>query len=412
MSIQRQAAWRGAAWNARGGAPFGGDDPLSFSVPLLSKVAPAERHAVLIAQRDRKMARSAHAYVRGNTAQFYSWLAAAPVDIPDGPPVWICGDCHLGNLGAISDGGEGLAVQIRDLDQAVIGNPAFDLIRLGLSLATAARGADLPGIATVHGDPGATPDAVKSVRRRAAGRRWKHLAKERLDGDEPGLPRGRKFWDLEAAERDALGELFTRPDVCDMVLSLNPANRKRRVRLVDAAYWMKGCSSLGLRRYAVLLALDRTDRRADYALVDIKEAVASVAPADDPAAMPNQPAERVRQAACALSPFLGGRLLPVEMLGGSFFIRELAPQDLKIEVEQFSRGEAVKAARYLAFVVGVAHSRQMDASTREGWAARLAADTQAARGDTPTWLWRSVVQLAGQHESGYLDHCRKVALAG
>ncbi|WP_088368406.1 DUF2252 family protein [Sphingomonas dokdonensis] len=396
----------------------------------MSKVAPAERHAVLVAQRDRKMARSAHAYVRGNTAQFYDWLAAAPVAIPDGPPVWICGDCHLGNLGAISDGGDGLAVQIRDLDQAVIGNPAFDLIRLGLSLATAARGADLPGIATVqildamlegyaagiadpvHGDPGATPDAVKSVRRRAAGRRWKHLAKERLDGDEPELPRGKKFWDLEAAERDALGELFTRPDVCDMVLSLNPANRKRRVRLVDAAYWMKGCSSLGLRRYAVLLALDRTDRRADYALVDIKEAVASVAPADDPAAMPNQPAERVRQAACALSPFLGGRLLPVEMLGGSFFIRELAPQDLKIEVEQFSRGEAVKAARYLAFVVGVAHSRQMDASTREGWAARLAADTQAARGDTPTWLWRSVVVLAGQHESGYLDHCRRVALAG
>lgn len=426
----RHAARRGAGWNARGGAPFGGDDPLSFSVPLLSKVAPAERHAVLIAQRDRKMARSAHAYVRGNTAQFYSWLAATSVAIPDGPPVWICGDCHLGNLGAISDGGEGLAVQIRDLDQAVIGNPAFDLIRLGLSLATAARGSDLSGIATMqildamlegyaagiadpmNGDPGATPDAVKSVRRRAAGRRWKHLAKERLDGDEPELPRGKNFWDLEAAERDALGELFTRPDVCDMVLSLNPANRKRRVRLVDAAYWMKGCSSLGLRRYAVLLALDRTDRRADYALVDIKEAVASVAPADDPAAMPSQPAERVRQAACALSPFLGGRLLPVEMLGGSFFIRELAPQDLKIEVEQFSRGEAVKAARYLAFVVGVAHSRQMDASTREGWAARLAADTQAARGDTPTWLWRSMVQLAGQHESGYLDHCRRVALAG
>lgn len=79
---------------------------------------------------------------------------------------------------------------------------------------------------------------------------------------------------------------------------------------------------------------------------------------------------------------------------------------------QFSRGEAVKAARYLAFVVGAAHGRQMDARTREGWAARLAADTRAARGDTPTWLWRSVVQLAGQHESGYLDHCRRVALAG
>jgi uncharacterized protein (DUF2252 family) len=38
--------------------------------------------------------------------------------------------------------------QIRDLDQTVIGNPAHDLIRLGLSLASAARGSDLPGVTT------------------------------------------------------------------------------------------------------------------------------------------------------------------------------------------------------------------------------------------------------------------------
>ena len=39
-------------------------------------------------------------------------------------------------------------IQIRDLDQTVFGNPAHDLIRLGLSLATAARGSDLPGVTT------------------------------------------------------------------------------------------------------------------------------------------------------------------------------------------------------------------------------------------------------------------------
>jgi uncharacterized protein (DUF2252 family) len=374
------------------------------------------------------MARSAHAYVRGNTERFYQWLAAAPVRIPEGPPVWICGDCHLGNLGAISDGGEGLEVHIRDLDQAVIGNPALDLIRLGLSLATAARGSDLPGLATmqildemmagyvagvadpVSGHAGVEPAVVRSVRRRAAGRRWKHLAKERLDQVEPRLPLGAKFWELDERERAALTELFSRSDVCDMVLSLDPGNRKRRVRLVDAAYWMKGCSSLGLRRYAVIVALERTRRRSRYALVDIKEAVTSVAPTSHSRDMPSDPAERVRRAACALSPFLGSRILPATMLGGSFFIRELAPQDLKIEVDQFCRAEAVKAARYLAFVVGVAHSRQMDAGTRSSWVERLQADADHARG-TPTWLWSSVVSLAGQHESGYLEHCRKVALA-
>ena len=43
-----------------------------------------------------------------------------------------------------------VAVQIRDLDQTVIGNPAHDIIRLALSLATASRGSDLPGVTTAR----------------------------------------------------------------------------------------------------------------------------------------------------------------------------------------------------------------------------------------------------------------------
>ncbi len=95
------------------------------------------------------MARSAHAYVRGNTVQFYQWLKECSVDrLPQGPPVWICGDCHVGNLGPVANADGQVEIEIRDLDQTVIGNPAHDLIRLGLSLATAARGSDLPGVTT------------------------------------------------------------------------------------------------------------------------------------------------------------------------------------------------------------------------------------------------------------------------
>ena len=93
-----------------------------------------------------QMARSAHAYVRGSTVKFYEWLGASGGNIPEGPPTWICGDCHLGNLGPLADAKGRVAIQIRDLDQTVIGNPAHDLIRLGLSLASAARGSDLPGV--------------------------------------------------------------------------------------------------------------------------------------------------------------------------------------------------------------------------------------------------------------------------
>jgi len=126
--------------------------------------------------------------------------------------------------------------------------------------------------------------------------------------------------------------------------------------------------------------------------------------------MPDDPAERVLAAARALSPHLGERMATARMLGHSIFVRELMPQDLKIEAEQFSRGEALKAARYLAFVVGKAHARQMDKATRRTWLTTLR-NGRSKGMDAPSWLWRAVVALAARHEAGYLDHCRIYALA-
>src|SRR5580658_10430214 len=111
---------------------------------------PGQRTKVLVRTRNLKMARSAQAYVRGSTTKFYEWLETRGGTLPAGPAVWICGDCHLGNLGPLADANGHVDVQIRDLDQTVIGNPAHDLIRLGLSLASAARGSDLPGVTTAR----------------------------------------------------------------------------------------------------------------------------------------------------------------------------------------------------------------------------------------------------------------------
>lgn len=378
------------------------------------------------------MARSAHAYVRGNTHRFYEWLLEGRGGriVPEGPAVWICGDCHLGNLGPIADGAGRVAIQIRDLDQAVIGNPAHDLIRLGLSLATAARGSDLPGVVTAkmmeemvegyeaafcepdddHDDEGAgdEPDIVSVVRKRALGRRWRHLAKERLEDVEPRIPLGKRFWPLEEAELAGLRGIVTQPQVSGMILALDHKGDEREPVMVDAAYWMKGCSSLGLMRYAAIVAL-KGQRETDYALVDLKEAVGPIAPAARGAAMPADPADRVLAAAQALSPHLGQRMATARLSGHSLFIRELMPQDLKIEVEQFSRGEALKAARYLAHVVGRAHARQMDRAVKQEWARELHQGRSAGL-EAPSWLWRSVVDLAGRHEAGYLEHCRTHAL--
>lgn len=89
--------------------------------------------------------------MRGATEKFYEWLQSETrAALPEGPSVWICGDCHLGNLGPVADLRGDVSIQVRDLDQTVIGNPAHDLVRLALSLATAARGSDLPGVTTAR----------------------------------------------------------------------------------------------------------------------------------------------------------------------------------------------------------------------------------------------------------------------
>src|SRR6201996_8473856 len=187
-------------------------------------IKPQDRDRILLQTRNLKMAQSAHAYVRGSTVKFYEWLESSNrTKVPDGPPVWICGDCHVGNLGPLADAKGRVAVQIRDLDQTVIGNPAHDLIRLGLSLASAARGSDLPGVTTarileelIDGYQAALsgsfasdknkshrPKSIQVLLARSVRRRWRHLAEERLDAVEPKIPLGKRFWALTEKERVA-----------------------------------------------------------------------------------------------------------------------------------------------------------------------------------------------------------------
>ena len=396
----------------------------------LPSISPKDRLRILEAARRRKMARSAHAYVRGSTLKFYEWLGSADgAKLPQGPPVWICGDCHVGNLGPVANSKGRVEIEIRDLDQTVVGNPAHDLVRLALSLATAARGSDLPGVTTAHilehlvlgyeralaaprsaakalqGDT----DAIDAILRKSIKRRWRHLAQERIEDVTPAIPLGRRFWALEPQEREAIDRLFEEPEVRALVTHLHCDAPDARIRVLDAAYWMKGCSSLGRLRFAVLVGVGpRADQR--IALIDIKEALAAAAPAATPYSEAGDFAVRVVTGARALSPYLGERMLAASLLRRPVFLRELMPQDLKLEIERLTRDEAIGVSEYLATVLGKAHARQMDASTRRVWRKELKRNRSKSL-DAPGWLWRSVVDLAAAHEVAYLEHCRRFAAA-
>jgi uncharacterized protein (DUF2252 family) len=386
---------------------------------------PADRASALTVRQTLKMARSAPAYVRGSTVQFYEWLEAQKRGtLPEGPPIWICGDCHAGNLGPVAGVDGRIAIQIRDLDQTVIGNPVHDLIRLALSLATASRGSDLPGVTTARileqvteGYQAAlranadtiedAPDSVQMVMKQSVTRSWKALAEERLEDKKPTIPLGAKFWPLARSEREAIAELFATPSLHHLSTSLRSRDDDAEVEVIDAAYWMKGCSSLGLLRFAVLLGIGK-GKKHHLALMDVKEAVKAAAPHYSGQKMPKDNAERVVEGALHLSPHLGKRMVAGRIEKRSVFIRELLPQDLKIEIERLTVEDAMKAASFLAGVVGKAHARQLDQASRKTWIRELERHRSKTL-DAPGWLWSSVVALIGRHEVAYLEHCRKYA---
>jgi uncharacterized protein (DUF2252 family) len=393
---------------------------------------PKNRQEILAQRRTLKMARSAHAYVRGSTLKFYQWLdSATGRRVPQGPSIWICGDCHLGNLGPVADADGRVILAIRDLDQTVIGNPAHDLIRLAVSLATAIRGSDLPGVTTalvleqmVEGyaevlqragnrrrPPGGSPRAINQILERSFRRRWHHLAEERIEDVTPKIPFGKSFWPLSAVERKEIRKIFGAPEVCKLITSLKGRDSGDKVEVLDAAYWVKGCSSLGRLRFSVLVGVGKRKKRKKngFCLIDIKEAVPATAPRSRYAKMPTDSAERVVQGARRLSPYLGQRMLPWRFLNSSVVVRELLPQDLKLEMDQLTRDEAISAARYLAGVVGSAHASQMSPQMRKEWRTALRRNRSRTL-DAPSWLWSSVVDLVARHEMAYLEHCRRYAL--
>jgi len=401
-------------------------------VPHGSSVTPlrsTDRQAALSETRNLKMARSAHAYVRGSTAKFYEWLDGSTGRVPTGPPVWICGDCHVGNLGPLADAKGRVAIQIRDLDQTVIGNPAHDLIRLGLSLASAARGSDLSGVTTARileelmagyeealaesfespRDRSYRPKSIQTLLAQSVRRRWRHLAEERLETIRPTIPLGQRFWPLTIKERNALARMVDSVPVRRLITALKSRSQDDPVELIDAAYWIKGCSSLGRLRYAALIRVG-VGTKSNLCLIDVKEGAAAAAPRTRRTKMPRDNAVRVVTGAKALSPNLGQRMLATRLLDKAVIVRELTPQDLKIEIDRLTRQEAKTMARYLGSVVGRAHGRQMDTTVRQEWLTILAKNRTSSL-EAPSWLWSSVVELIALHEAAYLDHCRRYVLS-
>lgn len=97
---------------------------------------------------------------------------------------------------------------------------------------------------------GREPDLIQVVMRKAVRRSWKHLARERLEDVRPTIPLGKCFGPLNEQERSEIVALFEIGSISQLATSLRGRPDDGKVDVLDAAYWVKGCSSLGRLLYA------------------------------------------------------------------------------------------------------------------------------------------------------------------
>ena len=155
----------------------------------------------------------------------------------------------MGNLGPVANAAGQIEIQIRDLDQTVIGNPAHDLVRLGLSLASAARGSDLPGVTTakmlermMEGYSKAfepdfqeeidveQPKSIRSAIGQSVTASWKTLANERIEDAKPTIPLGKRFWPVSAQENQEISSLFDQEEMRRIATCSDLATTTRRLK--------------------------------------------------------------------------------------------------------------------------------------------------------------------------------------
>jgi uncharacterized protein (DUF2252 family) len=101
------------------------------------------------------------------------------------------------------------------------------------------------------------PRDIQKLLNRSIRRHWQHLARERLADVNPMIPLGQKFWPPTHEELQAARAHFRGDAARDVLTRITTRRNDEHIDLVDLAYRIKGCSSLGRSRYAALVGFGK-----------------------------------------------------------------------------------------------------------------------------------------------------------
>ncbi|MCQ9180775.1 DUF2252 domain-containing protein [Streptomyces sp. IBSBF 2953] len=395
MTTPAERARRGKA--ARRRVPRSAHASWLPSVDRADPVAVLERQGrdrlpELLPVRYGRMAASPFAFLRGSAAVMAADLASQP---HTGLTVQLCGDAHLSNFGMYLSPERTLLFDLKDFDETFPGPFEWDVKRLAVSVAVAARENGHPE-SRVHRAALEAVAAYRDAMRRLA--RLGELAVwyERIDGDrllplvDSARCRGRADASLTRARRrtslQPLGKLTEivegrRRIVHDPPL-LEPAgasdsaalrkifsdyrstvtDERRllldRYRFVDAARKVVGVGSVGTRCFVVLLAGRDAE---DLLLLQIKEARASVLEEHLPSGPFVHPGRRVvagqRLLQAGGDVFLGWMTGPQ---GRAFYWRQLRDVKGSADAAGMAPADLLAYSRLCGAALARAHARSGD----------------------------------------------------
>ncbi len=350
------------------------------------------REAERLAIKYARMRSSPFVFLRGTAHLFYEDLPRrSPLN--GAPRTWICGDLHLENFGGYIAAGGREYFDISDFDETARAPVSWELIRLCVSLLLAASAI------------GMKKSESEALIGRCLDGYAATFANRRIGpiDEKTSQPDLRRFLRNLSSNHHAaflkartIGKGATRRlrILKDKALPARPAEIRRLMRwwkqhrrdpmirhfgeLLDVARRVTGTGSLGVHRYALLVATG-----AEARLLELKEAVPAAmillhcAPAN-PWSSEAARVTLVQHRAQAAAPRL---LSAVEIDKRSFILRELHPGDDKLTVANgmAQRQRLARLAPWLGRVAAASHRRTA------GWKGAAPAEELVAYAAGKSW---------------------------
>ena len=364
-------------------------------LPSLIQRHNAGRDPELLALKYRAMRASAFAFLRGSCALFYAQLPSAGV-FRTAPSVWVCGDLHLENFGSYK-GDTGLVYfDLNDFDEAALAPASWELVRYLTSLlvAAAALGADAEKSSALcatfvdayaaalvggkaywlerdsaQGPAAALLDSLRQRSRKAFlnSRTRLHAGRRKICIDSgKALP-------ASAAQQDMVGKF--------MAEFAKSQARPDFFAVLDVARRIAGTGSLGLDRFAVLVAGKGSPD--GHELLDLKASRPSALAPQLGLAQPrwaNQ-AQRIVSVQRRMQAVTMAFLQPVLVHEQPYVLRALQPSEDRLAIERAALDSGA-LAQTVALQGRLLAWAQLRSSWREGSAS---ADALIAWGKRRKW---------------------------